>query len=265
MFFALSKLLWFLVNPGNLLMLALLASAGLSFTRRRTAAIWLLRAIALVTLFLAVVPLGAIMRQNLESRFPVGDGLPGDIAGIVILGGVINPRLSAESGIPQLNGSAERLTVGAALARRYPAAKVIFSGGSGDLFNPDVREAHYVAPVFTQLGLKADRVIYEDRARNTAENAYYAKEIANPAPGDNWILVTSAFHMPRAVGVFRKAGWDIIPYPVDFNASRNQLPDLTFNLVGGLSGFAGALHEFIGLTAYWITGRTDAWYPAPTK
>jgi uncharacterized SAM-binding protein YcdF (DUF218 family) len=263
MFFTLSKLFWFVINPANMILVALSAGVVLSFGRFRKTGIWLLRIAAAAALVIAIVPFGTYVNRQLENRFPADPVLPEKIAGIVILGGVIDPTLSRQRGRPQIGGAVERLTVGAALAHRFPDAKVIYTGGSGDLFNPEAREAPFAAPLFTQLGLGLGRVIYEDQARNTFENATRSKAIANPAPGENWILVTSAFHMPRAVGVFRKADWPVIPYPVDFDAAADAMPQFRFSLVGGFSSLNAALREVIGLAAYRLTGKTDAWFPAP--
>jgi uncharacterized SAM-binding protein YcdF (DUF218 family) len=265
MFFTLSKVLWFVLSPVNLLLIALCIAVLLSFTRKgQKWAIRILRVSVVIVLIFAVVPVAKPMISVLENRFPENPALPEQVHGIVILGGVINPMLSAKRQSPQLNDAVERLTVGADLARRYPKARVIFSGGSGDLFNPEHREAHYAPKVFAQLGLTPDRVTYEDKARNTAENATYARQLANPSAGENWILITSAFHMPRAVGVFRKAGWTMIPYPVDFGTAGDEEFNLSFRgISGGIGGFGNVLHEYIGLIAYWVTGRTATWFPSP--
>jgi uncharacterized SAM-binding protein YcdF (DUF218 family) len=263
MFFTLSKVLWAVFNPGNLLVLALLVAAFMSFGRRRNAALWVFRVAAVAMAFITVVPIGSTLCQHLENRFPADPNLPADIAGIVILGGAVAPAVSGGRSKLMYGSAIERLTVGAELAQRFPSSKVVFSGGSGSLFNPEAREAHIVQPIFSQLGIEAGRIIYEDRARNTAENAQFAKAAAKPAAGENWVLVTSASHMPRAVGVFRKAGWPVIPYPVDYEVGTKELPSLMLDFVGGLSTLKAALHEFAGLTAYWVTGRTDQWYPAP--
>jgi uncharacterized SAM-binding protein YcdF (DUF218 family) len=263
MFFTLSKVLWAVFNPGNLLVLALLVAAFMSFGRRRNAALWVFRVAAVAMAFITVVPIGSTLLQHLENRFPADPNLPADIAGIVILGGAVAPAVSGGRSKLMYGSAIERLTVGAELAQRFPSSKVVFSGGSGSLFNPEAREAHIVQPIFSQLGIEAGRIIYEDRARNTAENAQFAKAAAKPAAGENWVLVTSASHMPRAVGVFRKAGWPVIPYPVDYEVGTKELPSLMLDFVGGLSTLKAALHEFAGLTAYWVTGRTDQWYPAP--
>lgn len=266
MFFALSKIAWWLVDPGNLLLLGLLLAAGLLCFRRtwrwgRRLAL-LLAAVALVV---AVVPIGGPMLAHLEARFPPPDRLPEEVTGIVVLGGMIDPGLSRHYDSPQLNGNIERLTQAARLATRYPDARLIFSGGSGDLFAPENREAPWAIPVLRQLGVPSKRIEIEAASRNTYQNAVESLRLARPAPGDRWLLVTSAFHMPRAVGCFRAAGWPrVIPYPVDYRTlGADATFGLQFSLRGGLGDLSGILHEFLGLLAYRLTGRTDTLLPAP--
>ena len=95
------------------------------------------------------------------------------------------------------------------------------------------------------------------------ENAVVTFGLVKPKPGERWILVTSAFHMPRAVGCFRRVGWRVIPYPVDFNFEGDERFELAFDLAGGINAFASGLHEWLGLTFYWLTGKTDTFFPAP--
>ena len=262
MFFTFSKVFWIIFSPENLVFLTLCIAAIVSFARKPNWAIILLRSAVTVWVIFAVLPIGMIMSSQLESRFPSNPTLPRKVDGIIILGGVINPSLSSIHVEPQVNGSIERVLIGANLAHRFSSAQIIFTGGSGDLFNPQLREAHHAPKLFKLLGLHHKRIIFEDRARNTAQNAQITFDIAKPKASENWILVTSAFHMPRAVGSFQKAGWKIIPYPVDFTTSGNEEFELTFQF-NGISRFARALHEYIGLSAYWLTGRTDTWFPGP--
>jgi uncharacterized SAM-binding protein YcdF (DUF218 family) len=189
--------------------------------------------------------------------------LPKRVDGIIVAGGIINPKLSRDRGHPVIGGAVERLTAMAKLAKLYPYAKVIFSGGSGDPLHPNLKEAHYIAPFMADLGLNSDRIIYEDRARNTAENAQITLKIAEPKVGDTWLLVTSAFHMPRAISTFRKAGWNIQAYPVDYNTSQNFQWQFFFNFSAGLMQINHFAHEVVGLIVYKITGRSQSFLPKP--
>ena len=152
----------------------------------------------------------------------------------------------------------------AALARRYPKAKLVFSGGSGRLGRQDIKEADVLAPFLDILGVTPKRVVYERMSRNTYENARLTYDLVKPKQGENWVLITSAFHMPRSVGSFRKAGWTVIPYPVDYKFTGKEEFNLSFDFAAGLGGLASGSHEWLGLLFYRLTGKTDAFFPAPS-
>ena len=263
MFFQLSKIFWFFANPGNLLLVTLAVGVVLTWTRWRRAGLWLVALVTLASLAAATVPVGNWMQASLENRFPVVRNLPDRVDGIIALGGVVNPWVTKARGQLALGGTVERLTEFAVLARRYPEAKLIFTGGSGSLFQTEVKEADVLEPMLGLLGLDPRRIVLENQSRNTYENAVFTRRLADPRPGETWVLVTTASHMPRAVGCFRKAGWRVVPYPVDFNFRGDEEFGLTFNFIGGLARLSGGLHEWLGLTFYWLTGKTDALFPAP--
>jgi uncharacterized SAM-binding protein YcdF (DUF218 family) len=263
MFFTLSKVLWVVFHPGNLLLLALCVGVVLLWTRRRRGGRWLLSATAAVALAVATVPLGTALSVALENRFPVVRELPPKVDGIVALGGVVDQFVTEARGQVALGGGVERLTELAALGRRYPAARLVYAAGSGSLVRQDVKEADVIDPFLETLGLDPNRVVRENRSRNTYENAVMVRDLVGPRPDETWVLITSAFHMPRAVGCFRRAGWRVIPYPVDFAYAGDEAWGLAFSLSGGLGGLAGALHEWIGLAVYRLSDRTDAFFPAP--
>jgi uncharacterized SAM-binding protein YcdF (DUF218 family) len=263
MFFSLSKILWFLVDPANLLLMALIIGVILIWLPWRRLARWWMTLTLLYALVIAVVPIGAHMRLALENRFPPPAALPDRVDGIVVLGGTIDQFVSKDRGSIAINGAVERLFALADLAQKYPETKLVFTGGSGVLTDQSVKEADYIAPILKKLGVAPSRVVYERESRNTAENAVFTKRLVQPKPGENWIVITSAFHMPRAMGVFRRANWPVIPYPVDYGMKSAPPLSITFNLQSGLNNFSGALHEWLGLTFYWLTDRTNQLYPAP--
>lgn len=263
MFFTLSKVLWFLVNPGNVLLIVLCLGAALAWTRWRRLGRRLVGAAAAAGLFLAVVPAGAWLFGVLEDRFPPLTELPARVDGIIVAGGIVDPVMTSDRGQISIGGAAERLFEMAALAKRYPRAKLVFSGGSGRLLHQDKKEAVAVVPLFLQLGIDPGRVIFESQSRNTAENASFGYRAAGPKEGETWILITSAFHMPRTVGSFRKVGWRVTPYPVDYITRGDAQAPVQFNFSYGLSSLGGAIHEFLGLFFYWTTGKTDELFPAP--
>jgi uncharacterized SAM-binding protein YcdF (DUF218 family) len=104
----------------------------------------------------------------------------------------------------------------------------------------------------------------ENKSRNTAENAEFSKELARPRPGETWLLVTSAYHMPRSVGLFRKVGFPVVPWPSDYRTSgREGVGFFRDNEVDALQNTTLALREWIGLIAYWLSGRIDSILPGP--
>lgn len=265
MFFWLSKIFWFLAHPVNLVFMGVCLVAVLLAVRWMRAARIVAFALALACLTVAVLPIGGYIRGHLESRFPVNPELPEKIDGIVVLGGVINAELSGVYGTPQVGSGVERVAEVRKLLAHSPAARIIFTGGSGDPLRPEMKEAHHAPDVFRWFGIDPARVVFEDQARNTAENAQITHRIAKPKPDEAWVLVTSAFHMPRSVGAFRKVGWRIIPYPVDFSTLSRGEFRLSINFASQVYSFSAALHESLGLLFYWLTGRTTALFPAPEQ
>ena len=264
MFFYESKIAWFLVKPGNLLLIVLVLGSALMWTRWRRAGRWMCAGAVALGVVMSVLPFGQWLRVSLENRFPQVTATAERVDGIVVLGGVVNQFITKARGQAALGGGVERLTAFAQLAGRYPNAKLIFSGGSGDPFRQDLKESHFIGPVLESLGLGAGRVIYEDRSRNTAENAEFSRAIARPKPGETWLLITSAFHMPRAVGCFRRAGWNVAPYPVDFSTDGDYQTAPPGGFSAGMRSLESSLHEWIGLLLYRLLGKTDAFFPAPS-
>jgi uncharacterized SAM-binding protein YcdF (DUF218 family) len=141
---------------------------------------------------------------------------------------------------------------------------VVFSGGSANLISNDAREADYAGTIFESLGISKSRLTMERRSRNTLENAEFSKALVAPKDGERWLLVTSAFHMPRSVGLFRKAGFAVEPYPVDWRVGGpSDLLAFTSIAMDGLARADIAVREWIGLVAYRATGKIDELLPGP--
>jgi len=137
-------------------------------------------------------------------------------------------------------------------------------GGSADLFANDAREADYAGQIFESLGIGKDRLIMERRSRNTYENAVFSKAIASPKQGERWLLITSAYHMPRAIGVFRAVGFAVDAYPVDWHTRGPVDAVKPFSsLSDGLGRTDTAVREWLGLVVYRLTGKTEELFPAP--
>jgi uncharacterized SAM-binding protein YcdF (DUF218 family) len=265
LFFVLSKTLGVMALPTNFLICLGILGALLCATR------WarLGRRLALTAIVLLAIcgfsPIGNLLVYPLESRFPPWDPAKGTPDGIIVLGGPIDADLSVAHGVPVINSAPDRIIAGAALARRYPNARFVFTGGSPNLIGNDAREADYAGAVFESLGIPKSRLIMERRSRNTYENAQFTADMVKPKPGERWLLVTSAFHMPRSVGLFRKAGFEVEPYPVDWRVGTGWADVLAFDALanGGLGRTDLGLREWMGLVAYRLTGKINTLLPGP--
>jgi uncharacterized SAM-binding protein YcdF (DUF218 family) len=263
MFFVLSKTVAFLLLPSNLLLIVGLAGLALMRTRWRRPGKWLAGGSLVLLLAIGFLPVGSLLVHVLENRFPAWDAARGPPDGIVVLGGAVSPLMSRERGQVALNGSAERVTVIARLARDYPDARIVYSGGDASLLQDAGVETDYLRPLLDSFGVPRDRVMLESRARNTYQNALFTRELVKPAPGERWLLVTSAEHMPRAVGCFRRVGFAVEPYPVDWRTRPRLRLGLSDQFSGGLASADHAAREWLGLIMYRLTGRTSALLPAP--
>ena len=260
-----SKVGWWLFAPANLMLIVLFVGVALLWSRWRRAGRLLLSVTLVAVALLAILPLSDWGVAPLENRFPQPRELPARITGIITLGGVVNPTLTKNRGQVALMHGAERLTEFVALARRYPEARLVFTGGSGSLMNPALKEAPVARQLIDSLGFDTSRIIFEDQSRNTYENALLTRDLIKPKAGEIWVLVTSALHMPRSVGVFQAAGWNIIPYPVDYLTHGKGGRTFRFDLQRGLNAFRLAAREWTALVVYRVLGRTKALFPAPNR
>ena len=264
MFFILSKVLGFFALPSNLLITIGLVGIALLLTRSRRLASWLVVTSLVLLVLFGLSPLGNALMLPLEERFPPWDASHGAPDGVIVLGGVIAVDVSAARGAVALNESAERVTVAAELARRYPKLRIIFSGGTNALLFDKGAEAGFAVRQLEDLGVARERIVAEEQSRNTVENAVFSRLIANPRPGQRWLLLTSAFHMPRAIAVFRAAGFPVEAYPVDWRTTGPMDLVRPYPSVSeGLRRTDVAVREWIGLLLYRLTGKTAELFPGP--
>ena len=269
MFFYIAKVLWFLLQPSTLIALligygAILIWTGWARWGRRFVTIG-----AILLLIAGLSPLGNALILPLEDRFPRADlDQPPAPAGFIILGGAEDRLVGTARRAPTLNEAGERMVEAAILARRFPEAKIAFSGGDAGILYKSDSEAAGAQALLTDMGIPRERLILEANARDTYENAAFLKEELTRqgelGPGKRWLLITSAYHMPRAMGAFREAGFDVEPWPVDYRT--RGAADLTrpFDKVSeGLRRVDVASREWVGLLAYWLRGRSNALFPAP--
>lgn len=259
-FFTASKLIWLLLQPGHLLLLLLALAVLLLFTRHARRGRRLLVVLMVLLLGLWGFSLGDALLQPLESRFAANPDLPEQLDGIIVLGGSVLAETSHYWQQLETNDAAERLGYFLILAKHYPEARLLFTGGSTSLTPGRPTEADQLGTLLEATGLE-QRVVLDRQARNTAENAVEARNLMQPRPGENWLLITTAFHMPRAVGVFCRLGWPVIPYPVDHRSLPGQWKRFRPDLSAHLQKLETAVHEWLGLLAYRVTGRIPSLLP----
>jgi uncharacterized SAM-binding protein YcdF (DUF218 family) len=263
MIFVLSQIVGALTLVGTVLLLCCVV--GLVLTRRRGSRAGRFLLVIGVAGFGLVwlLPVDQWALLPLEDRFPQVAQPPSHVDGIIVLGGAVLLDLTADRGIPSMNDAAERMTTGVALALRYPTARLVFTGGRGSLMPGELTEADAARALFVSLGVAPARLVMESASRTTYDNAVMTKALVQPQPGQTWILVTSAAHIPRSVGLFRAAGWPVLPWPVGYKSAHGLTSWLPYSLGKHLLQLDEAMHEWIGLVAYRIMGRTDTLFPGP--
>jgi uncharacterized SAM-binding protein YcdF (DUF218 family) len=262
MFFEASKIFWIVMAPMNALTILLALGALGLFTRWRRGAAVLVVSCGAGYFALGFAPFGAALMRPLEDRFPRPPEPVAAPVGVIVLGGGVRPFISAARERFATNDAGVRLIEAAALAQRFPDARIVFSGGSASLSADAPTEAATVRLMLPAMGVPLSRVTIEERSRNTAENARFVAELMQA--DRRWLLVTSAFHMPRAMGAFRAAGLYVTPWPVDYRTLGTPADFRPwFDMEENATRATTALREYVGLLAYRLTGRTNALFPAP--
>ncbi|MBP1857738.1 YdcF family protein [Rhizobium herbae] len=260
--FLASKLLWLLAQPLSLIFVLLILSfifGGAGFQRLYGFLSGLAATLFFFTLFTST---GAVMLQGLENRIARPASLPADLSCIIILGGSFENEVIAARGGIEFNQAADRFIEGLKLAQSHPAARILVSGGDGSFSGTYEGDAQAAETFFPTFGIAPERLIREDQSRTTFENAANTKQLLEAKGLSDCVLITSAFHMPRSVGLFRKLGITVIPWPVDYRTSGEltlapdfSQPSLNAQLT------TTAIREWTGLIAYYISGRTHVLFP----
>lgn len=264
MIFYFSKLLWVLAQPSNLAVAILSLGIILTWTRWARAGRRMTTVIMVFLIAIAFLPMGNWLASPLENRFPQPKTL-GKVDGIIVVGGAFSARVSADREISALNSHAERYTKFVELARAFPEARLIVSGGAVWPLPNGATEQTFSRQFFREQGLDPDLVVYQDTGRNTHEDIFFLRNILNPGQDERWVVITSAAHMPRVIGLARRAGFDFTPYPVDYATTRTldlwRPPSVSVHL----ESFDAAIREWVGLAAYFLLGRTSTLFPAPDR
>ena len=267
MFFYLSKIVWFFLQPSAFCAFLIIAGIILTKTRWQRLGKIAVRVGAVGILLVAFSPFGRQLMIPLEDRFPLitfEDQKKQKVDGIVVLGGTVHMYVSDQRGVPSIVSGAERIIEAVKLANHFKEAKIVLSGGPNTLVDNPTADAVVVKQLMVDMGINADRILVEGKSRNTWQNAVFAKKIAEPKGAENWLLITSAYHMPRAMGTFRQAGFKVAPYPVDYyTGGESSRYSLFYYAMDGVTITDTAAKEWLGLIAYNLTGRSSGFFPSP--
>lgn len=254
--FIASKILSFATQPLAWVVVLLLA-ALLRMSFRRNTGQGLMVAALVILILQGWEPVPDALLRRLEKQHPLmpAQASMKQYTGVLVLGGALSPAyIWRGHDQAALNDAAERMTVPIALLAKNPKLSLLFTGGEGELFSNNLSEAARAKIFFDGMGVAPERVIYESQSRTTYENAILSKTLPGVDPRQPWLLLTSAFHMPRAMAAFDKAGWNVTPYPVDYRVGV-QTPWSQYSLEQGARKWHLALHEMVGLLAYRLAGR----------
>lgn len=262
MFFVLSKIVESVLVPSNLVLIFFALGIALLILKRRRLALVLWIASATIVVLGGVTPLGYAALSSLENRFslPILTAPP---TGFIVLGGAVDIHISSARDVIAINDGAERLSETAALANRYPQARIFLSGGAGHIdSSTSLTESALARDILVKLNIAPDRIEMEEESRSTSENAVESLNFLRPSSGETWLLITSANHMPRAVAAFRKVGFKVVPYPVDYRTHGERvLWKFPKSVSAGLEDLDLAVHEWIGLVAYRVGGKSNSIFP----
>jgi uncharacterized SAM-binding protein YcdF (DUF218 family) len=250
--FGLSSLIHFMLHPLSwVAVLLVIGLLRLMLSPRPKAGRNWVGAALLLLVFLGWELPPTLALRTLESRYPAQQVLPADLQGMVILGGSTDRSTLVLAGqsVP-LNEAAERLTQGVALAKQHPQWAIVYSGGNGRFWvgEHEWSEAKLAQMFFHQQGLDTERILFEDRSRNTRENARLSARLPGVDKQAKWLLVTSAWHMPRALAVFEQEGWNVHAYPVDFRADP-RIHWVHYSFKHGPLLWQTYIHERVGMLA----------------
>lgn len=255
--------LWSILSPSQVLLGALILGALLPTLGRSRMGRRLFVFSGMAILLFGLLPLSHYIAYPLETRFPQPQ-LPPQITGIVLLSGAERPAATEEYGEPQLNSGAARYTTTLRLAARYPDARVVFTGGPAvDARTGRLEQTGVARRLLPTAGLDPSRLTFEEGSGDTCENASNTKALLRPGPGEAWVVVTSAMHVPRTIACFRAVGWDVIAQPADHRVVLGAWNAGSFRIAGNLALLDAALHEWLGLLYYRLAGRTRELFPSP--
>lgn len=250
-----------MATPLNFLWLLVAIGLGLRFWKQKLGNKILIFS-GIIFLTVGIFPIGYNMMVFLETRYQRPTPMPTKVDGIIVLGGAFNSALSEKRGMIAANGNIERMIDFVDLSHKYPKARLIFSGGSGNIYNLERKEADDAKTFFDMMGVSTRHITFERNSHNSYENIKYSKKLMQPKEGETWLLVTSAFHIPRTMGILKQQDWKVIPYPADpkTDGAYKLLPQ-QFGVVSNFSMLGLAMKEFIGSIIYYFSGKSAFLFP----
>ena len=269
MFFTLSKAVWLFLQPSAFLMLLTLFGVVLHFFGIFRGGRFCLIIGSVGLLLIAFSPFGRQLMIPLEDRFPLWEEgrVNRNIAaptGIVVLGGTIEMHVSDARGVPSIVSGAERIIEAVKLAKRFPEMRIVLAGGPNTVFSTPTADAEIVKQLMVDMGVRPERLEIEGKSQNSWQNAVFSKQVANPKKKETWLLVTSAYHMPRAMGCFRQAGFPVTAFPVDYLTGGEKTRfDFFYYALDGITITDIAAKEWLGLLVYKLTERSSHFFPGP--
>ena len=260
--FVISKLFWLIAQPMSLVMLLIIfgiVSGAYGNSKIRLLCLSGAASILFIALFTTS---GAIATGVLEKRFSRPATLETAPTCAIILGGGFDGTISKVRGGFEMGSAGDRFVEGLRIARLYPDMTLIITGGDPTLDHTTEGDAHIAERFFSEFGIAPSRLILERASRNTEENAALTAPVLQANGLSSCLLITSAFHMPRSAGLFRKAGVDFIPWPVDFKTTGQETFSLDFFELGNNAALLEiSLHEFVGLAVSYMNGKSDTFFP----
>ena len=251
MFFIISKIALFFLQPFNwiLFLLAIWYFSKNEKVKKR---------LLILTALLAIVLSNGFLRNEAELSWQVNKS--GVVPGKQYEAGILLGGLSGydKNQVGHFSGACDMFIETVILYKQGIIKKIVVSSGSAYLFIKAPGEADFLYEKLLASGIPAKDILIENKSRNTFENASFSKHILDSLHLQGpYVLISSAFHLHRALQVFDKAGIKVVPYPCAFNATEKiySWDDYVWPSLDVLMSWGGLIKEYVGVVMYKITGK----------
>jgi uncharacterized SAM-binding protein YcdF (DUF218 family) len=253
--------LWSLSQPSNIFFGLLLLGFVLLLFHANAFGRRLIGLALFLAVLPALLPIKELIGRRLEQAYTVPNPLPEQIDGILVLGGTVDWQVSEARGQMSLNQGGERMMAVSSLAERYPNARLVFTGLYREVVPNDFAGAPISNSFLSGRNFQNRSLVFIGEARSTYEEALLSVQTLQPRTDERWMLVTSAYHMPRAMATFEAQGWTMTPYPVDFRTTGNLTFNPSMNIFGKLVELDDFAREWGALFIYQRLGRIEKMFP----